>query len=495
MQKKAVVIGAGVAGLATAIRLANKGIETHVFEANSFPGGKINSRNVNGYRFDQGPSLLTCPEYLEDLYNLCDKDFSSFEMAELELSFKYFFNDGTQLELGSDRSKVIAEIVEKLGEDPKSIEKYLKKAEKNYQLISPLFIEKSLHRWTGLFGKKLVKALAHLPSYKLFSTMNSENAKAFRNPRTVQIFNRFAQYNGSHPFKAPAMLNMISHLEVNKAPFLPKNGMIQITDALFELAKEQGVQFHFEEKVEEIIVSEKTIKGVRTANQTMECDFVVSNMDVSFTYQRLLKNEKHPEKILNQEKSSSVLAFHWGIKKTFDQLQVHNMFFSDNDQGEFDKVFDSKTIADDPSFYVYISSKAVPSDAPNGSENWFVLINAPVENGQNWDEEINKKRAFVLQKMSAVLGEDIVSLIEVEETLDPRDIEQRYLGMQGSIYGNASNNRFSAFYRHPNYSKYIKGLYFAGVSVHPGGGIPLALNSAKIACDCLFEDYKIRVKT
>ena len=491
MQKKAAVIGSGVAGLATAIRLANKGIETHVFEANSFPGGKINSRTFNGYRFDQGPSLLTCPEYIEDLYKLCGKDFSAFEMAELDLSFKYFFNDGTQIELGSDRSKVVTEIVEKLGENPDSIQKYLSKAEKNYKLISPLFIEKSLHRWTGLFGKKLVKALAHLPSYKLFSTMNSENTKAFKNPRTVQIFNRFAQYNGSHPFKAPAMLNMISHLEVNTPPFLPKNGMIQITNALFELAKEQGVQFHFEEKVLEIIVSEKAVKGIKTINQTLDFDFVVSNMDVSFTYERLLRNEKRPEKILSQEKSSSVLAFHWGINKSFDQLNVHNMFFSDNDEGEFDEVFETKKISDDPSFYLYISSKVVPKDAPEGCENWFILINAPVENGQDWDEEIKLKKAFVIEKMSAVLNEDISKLIEAEETLDPRDIEQRYSGKNGSIYGNASNNSFSAFYRHPNYSKRIKGLYFAGVSVHPGGGIPLALSSANIACKCLFDDYGI----
>lgn len=491
MDSKAAVIGAGIAGLAAAIRLANKGIETHVFEANAFPGGKINSRSDKGYRFDQGPSLLTCPEYLEDLYRICGKDFSTFKMAELNLSFKYFFNDGTQIELGSDRTKVVSEIAQKLGEDAHKVARYLNKAEKNYALISPLFIEKSLHRWTGLFGSKLIKALAHLPSYKLFSTMNDENAKAFQNERTVQIFNRFAQYNGSHPYKAPAMLNMISHLEINTPPFLPQKGMIQITESLMELAESQGVIFHFNEKVEEILIEDKKIRGIRTSEQKYACDFVISNMDVSFTYERLMPQIARPEKILNQEKSSSVLAFHWGIKRTFDSLHVHNMIFSDNDQGEFDEVFEDKTISNDPSFYVYISSKAIPSDAPAGCENWFVLINAPIENGQDWDREIKEKRAFVIQKMSALLGENIENLIETESTLDPRDIEKRYSGKQGSIYGNASNNRFSAFYRHPNYSKKVKGLYFAGVSVHPGGGIPLALNSANIACKCLFDDFKI----
>ncbi len=491
MQKKAAVIGAGVAGLASAIRLANKGIETHVFEANSFPGGKINSRTINGYRFDQGPSLLTCPEYIEDLYHLCGKDFSTFEMAKLDLSFKYFFNDGTEMELGSDRSKVVAEIAEKLGENPNVVKKYLAKAEKNYHLISPLFIEKSLHRWQGLLGKQLIKALINLPSYKLFSTMNSENKRVFKNDRTVQVFNRFSVYNGSSPYKAPAMLNMISHLEINTPPHLPKNGMIQITDSLVELAKSQGVHFHFNEKVEKIIVENKEVKGIKTSEQTFEFDYVVSNMDVSFTYQRLLNDQYQPTKILDQEKSSSVILFHWGINKSFDQLNVHNMIFSDDDPGEFTDVFDNKKVSNDPSFYIYISSKIVPGDAPKGCENWFVLVNAPIENGQDWDKEVADKRSYLIAKISKLLGEDIAPLIAAEEKVDPRDIESRYSGKQGSIYGNASNNRFAAFYRHPNYSKRIKGLYFAGVSVHPGGGIPLALNSAKIACECLFKDFKI----
>lgn len=493
MTKKAIVIGSGVAGLASAIRLANKGIETHVFESNAFPGGKINSRTIKGYRFDQGPSLLTCPEYVEELFQLCGADFSDFEMIDLKTPFVYFFNDGLELELESDRSKVIDTLSEKLGENRKDVDRYLRKAAKNYSLIAPLFIEKSLHRWRGLIGKKLVQSLLHLPSYKLFSTMNDENTRAFSNPRTTQIFNRFAQYNGSHPYKAPAMLNMISHLEINISPFLPKNGMIQLTEALTDLARSQGVVFHFNEAVEEILVSEspKTVSGIRTAKGEYECDFVVSNMDVTFTYEKLLAGQKHPEKILQQEKSSSVIAFYWGVKKRFPKLRVHNMIFSDEDQEEFDAVFEHKTIHKDPSIYVYISSKAIPIDAPEGGENWFLMMNAPINTGQDWDALIEEKRQFALQKMRRLLGEDIAPFIEVEEVLDPRIIEAKYSGKQGSIYGNASNNRFAAFYRHPNYSKDISGLYFAGVSVHPGGGIPLALNSAKIACNCLFEDHKI----
>ncbi|OFZ26268.1 MAG: hypothetical protein A3D92_12560 [Bacteroidetes bacterium RIFCSPHIGHO2_02_FULL_44_7] len=488
MAKKAVVVGSGVAGIAAAIRMARRGLETHVFEANDFPGGKINSRLIEGYRFDQGPSLLTCPEYLEELYELCDEDFSTFEMAELPSSFKYFYKDGTTLELSDDQNQVVKELADKLQEDPVKITRYLRKAEQNYALIAPLFIERSLHRWRHLLGKKLIKALSKLPQYKLFSTMNSENERYFKNPRTRQIFNRFAQYNGSHPFKAPAMMNMISHLEINTTPYLPKRGMIQITEELVRLAENSGVRFHMSERVEEILTDGKRVLGVRSANGIFNSDYVLSNMDVAFTYERLLPKAKRPKKILAQEKSSSVLAFYLGVRASFEQLHVHNMFFSDTDREEFDAVFEAKTIHEAPSFYLYISSKAIPEDAPPGCENWFVLINAPTNNGQDWNAYIDRMRTFVLEQIQNILGVDIAPLIEVEEVLEPRSVEQRYSGKDGSIYGNSSNNRFAAFYRHPNYSKQYKGLYFAGVSVHPGGGIPLALSSAAIACQCLFED-------
>ncbi len=484
------MIGAGLAGLASAIRLAHRGIEVHVFENNAFPGGKINSKIQEGFRFDQGPSLFTCPEYLEDLYTLCGKDFSTFETIPYTESFNYFYEDGTRIELFKEKERVIQELSEKLGEDKIQVEKYLDKAEKNYKLIAPLFIEKSLHRWWTLFGKQLVKALAHLPSYKLFSTMHEENKQFFKNPRTQQIFNRFAQYNGSHPYLAPAMLNMISHLEINERPVLPKNGMVQISDSLFDLAKEQGVQFHFKEKVEKIVVKNKRVTGVVTNKNEYQSDFVITNMDVSLTYKNLLKNEKHPLKTLNQEKSSSAIVFYFGIKKNFPELHTHNMLFSDNDKAEFDIVFKEKNIHSTPSLYLYISSKANPKDAPEGMENWFILMNAPINTGQEWARIVEEKRKYVISKMSRLLGENIEDLIVTEDFLDPSKVENKYLAEQGSIYGNASNNRFAAFNRHPNFSKKIKGLYFAGVSVHPGGGIPLALNSAKIACECLLSDLE-----
>lgn len=486
--KTAIVIGAGIGGLAAAVRLAKKGYNVTVFEANAAVGGKINTLSLKGYRFDMGPSVFTCPEYVKELYDLCGKDFNDFPYKKLTESFTYFYADGQSFTLSNDREKLINTFVNDLGEDRQSVEKYLDKAKKNYQLIAPLFIERSLHRWKHLLGKHLIKALMHLPSYKLMKTMDQENRKYFKNPKSVQIFNRFASYNGSNPYEAPAMLNMIAHIELNDGAYLPENGMTQIPNKVKKLAVDLGVTFRFNEKVDEIIVKNDQVTGVKTENGVFNADVVFSNMDIAYTFEKLLLNEVHPTKILAQEKSSSAVVFYLGIKKQFPQLGVHNMFFTEDYKAEFDYMFHKKEIYEDPSVYVNITSKEVKGDAPVECENWFVMINATTNTGQDWEEYTTQLRKIMVDKVSNYLGEDINQYVEVESSMNPVNIEDWYSGKLGSIYGNASNNKFATFYRHSNFSKKIKGLYFVGVTVHPGGGIPLALNSAKIAVRCMEED-------
>jgi phytoene dehydrogenase-like protein len=233
------------------------------------------------------------------------------------------------------------------------------------------------------------------------------------------------------------------------------------------------------------------VVGIKTVKASYDCDVLVSNMDVHFTYEMLLKGYTAPEKILNQEKSTSAIVFYWGIKRTFDMLGVHNILFAENYKEEFESLFESKTMHDDPTIYINITSKVEVNDAPAGCENWFVMVNAPINVGQDWDNVVSKTREQLVNKISKHLNTSIESLIEVESVTDPRKIESTYFGKQGSIYGNSSNSAFSAFYRHPNFTKKIKGLYFSGVTVHPGGGIPLALNSAKIVERCVKEDFRM----
>jgi phytoene desaturase len=482
------IIGSGVGGLGAAIRLAVKGYKVTVFEKNKHAGGKINNLQLGDYRFDMGPSVFTGPEYMKELYDLCNEDFNTFQYTKLAIPFHYFFSDGTKMKISADRKELVNEMHTVLGEDKTIVENYLNKAASNYKLIAPLFIENSLHKCKPLKNRKTLKALLHIADYKLGKTMNEENVKTFVNPKTVQLFNRFATYNGSDPYQAPAMLNMIQHLEMNEGVYLPDNGMVQIANSLYDLALKNNVQFNFEEEALLIQVdNNNNIKGLTTNKDTYKFDAVFSNMDLSLTYEKLLPHAKHPKKLLRQEKSSSAIVFYWGINKTFDELAVHNMLFSSNYKQEFEAIFKHKTHFDDPSVYIHITSKHKSEDAPNGKENWFVMINVPENIGQDWSEFKIKAKQNVILKINKLLKCSIENHIEEEFIMDPVFVENQYYGKGGSIYGNASNSKYAAFYRHPNFSKTIKGLYFCGVTVHPGGGIPLALNSAKIAVN-FFEE-------
>ena len=206
-------------------------------------------------------------------------------------------------------------------------------------------------------------------------------------------------------------------------------------------------------------------------------------MDVVPTYRKLLPYLKAPEKTLQQERSSSALIFYWGIKKEFSQLGLHNILFSEDYKTEFDHLFKHHTLYDDPTIYINITSKYEKKDAPKGSENWFVMINAPSNKGQNWDKMIPIARKNILNKLSRNLKINIEELIEFEDVLEPRTIESKTSSYQGALYGAASNNRYAAFLRHPNFHRKIDNLFFVGGSVHPGGGIPLCLLSAKIVDD------------
>jgi phytoene desaturase len=493
MQMKVGIIGSGIGALASAIELTRLGLDVTVFESNDQIGGKIVEQRIGDFRFDMGPSVFTEPLLVQNLLKSLDPE-QEFAFHLLTESCRYFFNDGQKVLIPTGKERVAQVLHAELGEDELAAQRFLTKMEANYKTIYPVFIQISLHRFKHLFAKPLFKALSRLFQYGLHQTMHSQNQQSFVNPKTVQIFDRLATYNGSSPYLAPAMLNIISQLEFNDGPALPVGGMVQITRRAHQLALAHGVKFKTNERVLEILLQKQSIQGLKTSKGTYAFDLVVSNMDIHYTYERLLPTIKPPRFLLKQEKSSSAVVFYWGMARSFDQLGVHNIFFAADYQAEFKALFETKTLYSDPTIYVHISSKLETADAPAGKENWFVMVNAPINVGQDWDNEIQLLRKRIIAKLSKSLALDIEPFIEVEQINEPRLIDERYSGKQGSIYGNASNNVFSAFLRHPNFSKKLKGLYFAGVTVHPGGGIPLAINSAQIVARCIQEDFPSRQK-
>lgn len=485
---KAIVIGSGIGGLATAIRLAAKGYQTQVFEQNDRPGGKLTALKIGDYHFDRGPSLFTQPQLLEKLFEEAGKkleDYLSYE--QLEVLCHFFYEDGTFLRAFAEPDKLYAEIEQKLNVSPKLLQDYLQATQTLHRKIAWIFLEKSLHKWGTWLHKRIIPALLAVKWDYLNSSLHAYNHKKLKEKRLVQFFDRYATYNGSNPYDCPAMLSVIPKFEMIDGAFYPKGGMISISNALYQLALDLGVQFHFGERVEEVLAEGKRVLGVRTAQGIYESAVVVSNMDAYFTYDKLLRQPLKAQHILEQERSSSAVIFYWGIKGSFPQLDLHNIFFAKDYEAEFRAIFKEKRLYEDPTVYLNITSKHDKQHSPEGGENWFILINVPPDTGQNWQQNERLLRQYVIQKLNRILQTDIAPLIEAETSWNPKGIEQDTASYQGSLYGTSSNSRFAAFLRHPNFSRQYDNLYFVGGSVHPGGGIPLCLHSAEIVGELVGE--------
>ncbi len=485
-EKRIVVIGAGIAGIAVAIRLQLKGFAVIVLEKNSYPGGKLSEIKENGFRFDAGPSLFTMPHFVDELFILSGKNPRDyFNYTKLEETCEYFYSDGTKITAFSDLEKFGLEIENKTKDTSNSIQNFFNKSKAIFEITNPVFLTKSLHKLQTYLSLSTLKSLLRFNEINAFQTMNVANEKHFSDPKTIQFFNRYATYNGSNPYQAPATLNVIPHLEHHFGAFFPTGGMVEITNSLVKLAEELGVSFNYNSEVKKIKLIGNSISGIETNKDLIETNIIIANTDVHSIYKNLLPEIKIKKKLKIQEPSSSALIFYWGIKKEFKELGLHNIFFSNNYSDEFSRIFDKKSVSNDPTVYLNISSKYKKDDAPIGCENWFTMINVPYNSGQDWGKIIMEARKNIIRILNERLNINTETLIVSESILDPILIEKRTSSNKGALYGNSSNNKFAAFLRHPNFSKEIKGLYFCGGSVHPGGGIPLALLSAKITSDLI----------
>ncbi|MFD2785733.1 1-hydroxycarotenoid 3,4-desaturase CrtD [Hymenobacter rubripertinctus] len=481
------IIGAGIGGIATAVRLAVAGHRVVVFEAQESFGGKMHQLELpGGYRFDGGPSLFTLPHLVDELFRLAGREPRDyFRYQRLDPITEYFFADGTRLTAWADEEKFAQEVEARLGTPAADVRAFLARSGRAYDATAGTFLHKSLHKAGTYLSPEVLKALAALPRLGLTNTMHQRHQAAFADPRLVQLFDRFATYNGSDPYQAPATLSMIPHLEHGIGAFYPEGGIYAIAQSLVRLARELGVEFRYREPVQEILVQGSRVTGLRTDQGSYTFDQVVSNMDVVPTYRHLLAGQPAPERTLAQPRSSSALIFYWGIGRRFPELGVHNIFFSGDYKREFEAIFQEQTVATDPTVYVNITSGHTPTDAPVGHENWFVMINVPHDQGQDWPALVARTRTAVLARLSQALGTELAPLIRAEHVWDPPGIAARTSSFGGALYGSSSNNALAAFLRHPNFSGRLKGLYFCGGSVHPGGGIPLCLLSAHIVSDLM----------
>ena len=277
--------------------MALKGYRVHIFEQNKYPGGKLSSFKLKGYRFDAGPSLFTMPHFITELFELAGENTSDhFHFKKKDVSCKYFWQDGKKLTAYAKKEKFFDEVYSQFGVDRKILENYLKKAKDKYDLTSDLFLNKSLHKLGTFLSVKTIRALSKLSIFEIGKTLSEVNETNLKEPHLVQFYNRYATYNGSSPYSTPGIMTVIQHLESHYGTYIPKGGMHSITKSLYELAKRKGVIFNFSKLVTEIILKESRAVGLIVDGEKLFFDSIISNMDIYPTYKKLLAKKKTSEK-------------------------------------------------------------------------------------------------------------------------------------------------------------------------------------------------------
>ncbi|MBU6332479.1 MAG: phytoene desaturase [Bacteroidetes bacterium] len=481
--QRVAVIGGGVAGLAAAARLAAQGYRVDLLEAASEPGGKMRDYQADGFRFDGGPSLFTLPEVMEQLFADCGKKMSDYVTYDrLELVTRYFYPDGTQVNAWSSPERLASELELKIGEPAAQVLAFLERAAYMYRITASVFIERSLHDWRNLLRLSTFLRLFAIPRLGIFTSMYHFQKRWLRHERSLQLFGRFATYNGSDPYRAPGTLSMIAHVEQERGAFYPHGGMVALRDALHQLAIDLGVHIRVNTRADRFWIHEKRLKGLLLGAEREIYPIVVCANDILQVQRQQMPRKYSLKRFLSQELSTSAVVFHWAVRGSFPQLDLHNVFFSTHYRREFQHLQRGE-IDFDPTWYVYISSKKNPADAPSGFENWFVMANVPAQRDLPWEALVERLREEAFDRLSKALGIDLKSLVNEQRVITPLEMERATGAVGGALYGPASNSRWSAFLRQANRDQRIKGLFYCGGTVHPGGGIPLCLHSAAITAD------------
>lgn len=460
-----------------------------VFEQLDRPGGMIQQKSQEGFRWDTGPSVLLMPEQIEELYLLAGEEMKMFiRNHQLEQIGKYFFRDGLILDAFGDPELFAKEVNEKTGEPAARIENYLNKLRKRYEYTRKILARDSLSSGSAFAPSSVFSFLAAWKN-DYFFTAHRANCRKFRSKHVVQLFDNLASSNGDNPYIGPATLNLNAHFIHNLGVYFPEKGMYKLTEELFVLAKQMGVSFRFNAKVHQIHLKKHIVKGVSTSEDSFRTDIVISDIDAENVYKDLLPHAPGKSDFLNQAYSSTVYTFYWAINRQFPELCLENRFLSADPRQEYDDIHRRKVLSQDPSFKIHISSKLVPGDAPEGCENWKVSVSVPINSGQNWKEEIKGLRKQIIGRIDQTLQTDIEKYILHEFQSDPAMLEKELGSVGGNIYGKSSNKKLSTFRKHPNSISQIHGLYFVGRTVHPGGGVPMCLSSAKNVDHLVVKHY------
>jgi phytoene desaturase len=479
-----IVVGGGLGGLAAAIHLAARGRRVVVCEKNARVGGKLNIVAEEGYTFDTGPSLLTMPWVLRELFAAAAKRLEDeLALIQVEPACRYRWPCGVRFDAFQSLPLLMDQIARLEPRDIAGFFRFMAYAERIYRAVAGPFL---LYPFDGL--RELLTPAALRDAWKIdpLRTVDQAVRGFFRSPYLRQIFNRYATYNGSSPYRAPATFNLIAYLELAEGSWYVRGGMYELARALERLARALGVELRMRSPVAQVVVGAGAVRGVLLeTGERLDAAAVIVNADPRYAYQALVPGGLPTAmRLARLEPSCSGFVLLLGVNRVYADLAHHNIFFSADYPREFAAIFDRRVPAPDPTVYVCATSVSDPAHAPLGHMNLFVLVNAPALGQRvNWAREAIGYRDVVLRKLERMGLVGLERHIVYERMITPEDLRSRYNAPNGAIYGLASNQLWSAFLRPPQRAREMRGLFFVGGGTHPGGGIPLVLLSGRAVAE------------
>lgn len=482
---KAVVIGAGFGGLSAAIRLATLGAEVTVIERQSCAGGKLQRVKLGDYCFDRGPSTITMPHVFREVFELAGAHMEDYvKLYDLEPRTRNIFADGMIVDLSKDPAFMKEQIASYSSQDAQSYDAFMKESRALYQEAERKFLGQLLLRPKDKYNLSMLKSLLRV---RPLTTLEKLLRRYFRHPNTLAMFGRYATYVGSSPYEAPSIFAMLGHVETELGVYGVQGGTYSLITGMETLAREKGVVIRTNEEVRRLKTRNGQVTGVETNQGEYRADVVIANGDVLSMHQLLIPETERPSmdnrKIQQYEPSLSGFVTLAGVRKKYDKLLHHTVFFPADYKAEFTDIFTEKVAPQDPAIYICCSSCSEPEMAPEGGSNLFILANAPyISDRWQWKHELSIYQNKILGKLSDA-GITELDQAEVMSHYTPEDIQRDTLAYRGSIYGISSNTVSQTFTRPSNRSKDIKGLWFTGGTTHPGGGTPVVTLSGRLVAE------------
>lgn len=484
-------MGSGPGGLATALLLAKSGAEVTVLEKQSRVGGRTSAIESDGYRFDLGPTFFLYPQILQEIFQSVGRDlFKEVPMTRLDPQYRLIFGAGGELNATSDVERMVSEIAKISPVDAPQFRRFMAESRVKMEKFGPC-LQRPYLGWTSLISLQL---LTVLPFLKPWKSLHAELASYFSDPRLQLAFTFQSKYLGMSPFQCPSLFSILSFLEYEHGVWHPTGGCNSITKNMARVAEELGVKIQLNTAVEEILFTGRRATGVRTAKGEMPADAVVVNADFANAMSKLVPNGLRRRwsdaKLAKKDYSCSTFMLYLGVEGKFDNLAHHNIYVAKDYRRNLDEIEIQHVLSEEPSFYVENPSRTDSTMAPPGHSALYVLLPVTHQHPNvDWKKERARYRDLALRQLTKIgLPADIEKRIRFERVITPADWESKVDVYRGATFNLAHNFSQMLHLRPRNRFEEFDGMYLVGGGTHPGSGLPVIFESARISSKLVLED-------